>query len=179
MDTLEKAASLADLGEKVGGVAARLFQTLKGTSCSSGYSTESAKFYRRQHWALCDYYGLPALFFDITPCDECTFRVCLCIDADTPHFLRKLYDGPFDKEVMESCIADFKLQAGQHITYPGACSLVYTSMLQIVVKCLLSWSTDNQVGQEGDFGILEAWARTDKEQGRKHHMVIGLHGYSI
>ena len=66
-DALEKAASLVDLGEKVGGVAAQLFQTLKGTSRSSGYSTESAKFHRHQHWALCDYFGLPALVFTITP----------------------------------------------------------------------------------------------------------------
>ena len=109
MDALEKSASLVDLGEKVGGVAARLFQTLKGTSRSSGYSTESAKFHRRQHWALCDYFGLPALFFTITPCDECTFRVCLFVDADKPHFLPKLYDDQFDKAAMESCIADFEL----------------------------------------------------------------------
>ena len=39
--------------------------------------------------------------------------------------------------------------------------------MQIVIKCLLDWSTDNQVGQEGVFGILETWARTDEEQGRK------------
>ena len=44
--------------------------------------------------------------------------------------------------------------------------------MQIVIKCLLGWSTNNQVGGEGIFGILEAWARSDEEQGRKT-----LHGH--
>ena len=70
MAALVKAATLAALGRDVGVVADRLFWTLKGTLCYSGYSKESAKFHRRQHWALCDYFGLPALFFTITPCDK-------------------------------------------------------------------------------------------------------------
>ena len=37
MAALEKAATLADLGKQVRGVADRLFETFKGTSCSSGY----------------------------------------------------------------------------------------------------------------------------------------------
>ena len=107
------------------------------------------------------------MFFTITPCDECTFRARIFVDADKPHFLPKLYDDPFDKEAMESCIADFELRAQQRIKYPGACSLVYESLMQIVIKCLLGWSTDDQVGEEGIFGVLEAWARSDEEQGRK------------
>ena len=38
MASLEKAATLADLGRDVGGVAGRLFQTLKDALRSSGYS---------------------------------------------------------------------------------------------------------------------------------------------
>ena len=52
MSALEKAATLADLGKQVGGVAGRLIKTLKGALRSSGYSKESVKFYRREHWAL-------------------------------------------------------------------------------------------------------------------------------
>ena len=95
--------------------------------------------------------------------------VCRCRQTSLP---TKTYDDPFDKEAMESCIADFELRDEQRIKYPGACSLVYESLMQIVIKCLLGWSTDDQVGQEGVFGILEAWARTDEEQGRKT-----LHGH--
>lgn len=38
--------------------------------------------------------------------------------------------------------------------------------MQIAIKCLLGWGTDDQVGQEEVFGILEAQARIDEEQGR-------------
>ena len=62
MIALEKAATLADLGKQVGVVAGRLVKTLKGTSRSSGYSKEPAKFHRCRHWALCDYFGLPQYF---------------------------------------------------------------------------------------------------------------------
>ena len=90
-------------------MASRLIKTLKGTSRSSGYSKESTKFRRRQHWALCDYSGLPALFFTITPCDECTFRVRLFVDADKPHFLPKLIEDPFSKEATDVCDVEFKI----------------------------------------------------------------------
>ena len=167
MSALKKAATLADLGKQVGGVAGRLIETLKGTSRLSGYSKESAKFHRRQHWALCDYFRLPAVFFTITPCDECTFRVRLFADADNPHVLPKLVEDPFSKEATDIYDVDFTLRSKQRTMYPGACSLVYESPMQIVIKCLLGWNLDEQVGEEGVFGILEAWARTDEEQGRK------------
>ena len=176
MADLEKAATLADLGKQVGGVAGRLINTLKGTSRSSGYSKESAKFHRRQHWALCDYFGLPAVFLTITPCDECTFRVRLFADAGNPHVLPKLVEDPFSIEATEICDADFKLRSKQRSMYPGACALVYESLMQIVIECLLGWNSEEQrggqVGGEGIFSTLEAWARTDEEQGRKT-----LHGH--
>ena len=176
MADLEKAATLADLGKQVGGVAGRLIKTLKGTSRSSGYSKESAKFHRRQHWALCDYFGLPAVFLTITPCDECTFRVRLFADAGNPHVLPKLVEDPFSIEATEICDADFKLRSKQRTMYPGACALVYESLMQIVIKCLLGWNSEEQrggqVGGEGILSTLEAWARTDEEQGRKT-----LHGH--
>ena len=109
MAALEKAATLADLGKQVGSVADRLIETLKGTSRSSGYSKESAKFHCRQHWALCDYFGLPAVFFTITPCDECTFCVRLFADADNPHVLPKLVEDPFSKEATDILDVDFTL----------------------------------------------------------------------
>ena len=156
MSALKKAATLADLGKQVGGVAGRLIETLKGTSRLSGYSKESAKFHRRQHWALCDYFRLPAVFFTITPCDECTFRVRLFADADNPHVLPKLVEDPFSKEAANICDVDFTLRSKQRTMDPGACSLVYESLMQIVIKCLVGWNSNKQVGKEGVFGILEA-----------------------
>ena len=79
-------------------------------------------------------------------------------------------------EATEICDADFKLRSKQRTTYPGACALVYESLMQIVIECLLGWNSEEQrgghIGGEGIFSTLEAWARTDEEQGRKT-----LHGH--
>ena len=95
-------------------------------------------------------------FFTITPCDECTFRVRLFADADKRHILPKLVEDPFSKEATDVCDVDFTLRAKQRTMYPGACALVYESLMQIVIKCLLGWNSDKQVGEEGIFGILKA-----------------------
>ena len=181
MADLEKAATLADLGKQVGGVAGRLINTLKGTSRSSGYSKESAKFHRRQHWALCDYFGLPAVFLTITPCDECTFRVRLFADAGNPQVLPKLVEDPFSIEATEICDADFKLRSKQRTMYPGACALVYESLMQIVIECLLGWNSEEQrggqVGGEGILAPLKHGREQTKSKEEKLYMDTGSSGW--
>ena len=167
MDSLEQAATLADLGKKVGGIEGALLRNMKANTKCSGYSAEAAKYHRRIHFALCDYFGLPAIFLTITPCDMCTFRVRLFADAGSAHTLPHLSDDPFDPDEMEGCILDFELRKTQRMMYPGACSLVYQSLMEIVTECLLGWDSEKCVGTGGIFGVLEAWARTDEEQGRK------------
>ena len=147
MAALKNAATLADLGKEAGDVAGRLIKTLKGTLRSSGYSKESAKFHCRQHWALCNYFGLPAVFFTITPCDKCTFHVRLFADADNSHVLPKLVEDLFSKNATDICDMDFSPRSKQRTIYLGACYLVYESLMQIVIECLLRWNLDEQVGE--------------------------------
>ena len=92
----------------------------------------------------------------ITTCDECTFRGRLFADADNPHVLPKLVEDLFSKEAKDICDVDFTLRSKQRTMYPGACSLVYECLMQVVIKCLLGWNLDEQVDEEGVFGILEA-----------------------
>ena len=56
--------------------------------------------------------------------------------------------------------------------FPGACSLEYQSIVDIVIKVLLGWDMNKQEGGVGIFGELKAWAIAHKEQGRKT-----LHGH--
>ena len=67
---------------------------------------------------------------------------------------------------------DFKLRSTQRTIYPGACSLAYLHLTEIVTECLLGWDFEKRIGTGGVFGVLEAFARTDEEQGRKT-----LHGH--
>jgi hypothetical protein len=50
------------------------------TSCKAlGHTPEAAKQARKCMFALMDHFGPNSLFLTITPCDECSFRVCLYV----------------------------------------------------------------------------------------------------
>ena len=60
----------------------RLFKSIKGQSASLGHSNEAATFARQKLFSLWHYFGAPAIFFTVTPCDECSFCVWLYARPD-------------------------------------------------------------------------------------------------
>jgi hypothetical protein len=68
----------------------------------------------------------------------------------------------------ENCLADFVLQRDTRIKYPGACSLEFQSVMQILTKCMLRWDTKIQSSKgKGILGRVLAFSGADEEQGRK------------
>jgi hypothetical protein len=52
--------------------------------------------------------------------------------------------------------------------YPGACSLEFQSVMQILTKCMLRWDTKTQSSKgKGILGTVLAFSGADKEQCRK------------
>lgn len=74
---------------------------------------------------------------------------------------------PCDEKHIEDCVGDFNIRKKERIMYPGACSLMYQHLMQIVTECLIGWDPKTNTGRRGVFGIPLAYARTDEEQGRK------------
>ncbi len=69
------------------------------------------------------------------------------------------------------------LQKDARISYPGACSLEFQSVMQILMKWLLRWDTKTQTSKgKGILGTVIAFAGADEEQGRKHFIDIGKFG---
>ena len=67
----------------------------------------------------------------------------------------------------EACIADLHLRKQMRLRYPGACSLEYQSLLQIVLECLFQWDPKTQTAKgPGICGTLIAFAPADEEQQR-------------
>ncbi len=65
----------------------------------------------------------------------------------------------------EDCIADFALRKKLRLRYPGACSLEYQSLIQIVLHCLFQWDSKKQRAKgPGIVGTLLAFAPADEEQ---------------
>jgi hypothetical protein len=68
----------------------------------------------------------------------------------------------------EDFIANFVLQKDARISYPGASSLEFQSVMQILMECLLRWDTKTQTSKgKGILGTVIAFAGADGEQGRK------------
>ncbi|KAL7554752.1 hypothetical protein ACHAWF_018291, partial [Thalassiosira exigua] len=101
-------------------------------------------------------------------------------EAGKEHTLPSLGD-PTSPEDRQDCLLDFNFRIKQRTKYPGACSLVYQHLMQIVVECLLGWDSKTQTGKRGVFGPVLAWARTDEEQGRKtlhSHWQVWIEGFN-
>ena len=87
------------------------------------------------------------------------------------------HELPLLKGSEEDCIANFVLQKDARISYPGACSLEFQSIMQILTECLLKWDTKTQTATgKGILGTLTAFATADEEQGLKHCIDIGKYG---
>ena len=93
------------------------------------------------------------------------------MDADKVHTLPSL-ENITSPEKLSNCMLDLNLRKTQRLQYPGACSLVYQHLMQIVIECLFGWSKKTQSGRTGILGKVQAFARADEEQGRKT-----LHGH--
>ena len=88
---------------------------------------------------------------------------------------------PSLKSDEEEQMVDFCVRQKNRLLYPGACSLEYQSLVQIVLECLLGWNSNDQKGSEGILGKLEAFCRGDEEQGRgsNHgHWLIWVAGFN-
>ena len=66
------------------------------------------------------------------------------------------------------CIADFVLRKDIRLKNPGACSLEFQSVMQIVVECILRWDIKKKTSKgKGILGTVLAFFAADEEQGRK------------
>jgi len=166
IDDLNRAMMSIQTGQDPKGTAAEYIKTIKASCEPIGHSAEAAKKNRRRHFAICDYLGESSLFVTTTPCDECTLRVGLFVNAGEEQTLPPLGDLD-DKEHINQCKFHFELRKRYRTLYPGACSLVYQHLMQIVTECLIGWNTKTKTGRVGVLGKPLAWSRTDEEQARK------------
>ena len=84
-------------------------------------------------YALCDRYGIPSIFFSLTPDDECSFRVQLWANARERVKMTSLHCSDGD------LLADFNIRKNTRIKYPGACAIEYQSIVQVALKVLFGW----------------------------------------
>jgi hypothetical protein len=66
----------------------------------------------------------------------------------------------------EDCLADFVLRKDARLNNPGACSLEFQRVMQILTECMLKWDTKTKISKgKRILGTVQAFAGTDEEQG--------------
>jgi len=166
MKDLERAVYQKDTRQKVTGTAGQFLHAVDASCQPVGYSALNAKQNRRKHFAMDNYFGGHSLFLTTTPCDERTFRVKIFVNSGREVSLPNLRDWN-DQDHMQECMLDLEVRKRTRSLYPGACSLVYQHLMDIVTKCLIGWDPNTQSGRPGVLGIPLALSNTCEEQGRK------------
>jgi hypothetical protein len=68
----------------------------------------------------------------------------------------------------DECLADFVLRKDAKLKNPGACSLEFQSVMQILTELMLKWDIKTKTSKgKGILGTVWAFAGADKEQGQK------------
>jgi hypothetical protein len=67
----------------------------------------------------------------------------------------------------EDCIADFVLRKDARLNNPGACSLEFQTVMQILTEHMLKWDNRTKTSTgKGILGTEQAFAGADEEQGQ-------------
>jgi hypothetical protein len=86
------------------------------------------------------------------------------------------HDLPSLKCSDQECIADFQLQKHIRLNHPGACSLEFQDVMQIIMDCMLRWDSKKQTSKgKAMLGTVLAFSAANEEQGRTtlhHHWQI-------
>ena len=121
-------------------------------------------------------FGTPAIFFTISPCDECNFQIRVFASSDE----HQLPDWQCSKE---ECIAEWIYRSEVRMKYPGACALDFLNIIDIVIEHLLGWDEERgcPFDHGGIFGKLQAFSMAVEEQGRKTlhaHFILWVHEFN-
>ena len=147
-------------GTTSGDSASSLLHTVKASCKSDPYSDEAATVARTKLFALWNHFGLPSVFFTISPADECSFRVQLFCNTNK-HTLPSFVSSESE------CVSSMLFRKHVRTENPGACAREFKSLRDIIMEILIGW--DSKAGKQvrnGIFGIVEAWCDTTEEQDR-------------
>mmetsp|Transcript_8806 Transcript_8806/g.14245 ORF Transcript_8806/g.14245 Transcript_8806/m.14245 type:complete len:508 (-) Transcript_8806:717-2240(-) len=148
------------------------------TSCRSiGYTAAATRANWRLMYGLTDRFGTAHIFFTISLCNECSWRVRVWANAGMTMTMPSIDDPD------NVCLIDYKERRDTRLKYPGACALEYKSIIQTLLKKLFGWDCKKQKGDKRIFGTLLAFLFRSlyntlyyDTQIERPYMVIGFFG---
>ncbi len=90
--------------------------------------------------------------------NSCEFTFLILVQHELPSL----------KCTEDECLADFVLRKNARLNNPGAYSLEFQSIMQILTECILKWDIKSKSStRKGILGTVRAFAGANEEQGRK------------
>ena len=96
------------------------------------------------------YFGPPVVYFTVTPCDKCSFRLRLHF-TDHEHILPSIYDV----EDKAKCLLDFNARKTWRARYPGAYVIEHGGILQVLISVFICWDQEKHKGSSRTFGVSQ------------------------
>jgi len=153
-------------------------RSIKATCKHLPHSNEAADEARKIYFSFLIAFGLPAIFLTVTPDDLRCFRIIVysCMRVEK-------VDGDYcptdftDADIL----ADFQFHRETRFEYPGLCAEEYQRVVQLVIKHVFNWNTEEQKANGvGLFAEVLAWCLATEEQARKNlhgHFLLFLKGW--
>jgi hypothetical protein len=159
-----------DVSNQIGRPPNQLIHIVSAACKSIPYSDEAAKEARAKLFSMWYTFGPPAVFFTISPGDECSFRIKLYLNL-------KMDMLPQPTSDESDLIADFHFRSKLRIDNPGPCASEYNSIMQIIMEALIGWNFKEK--KQTSLGILEKYwvlviLQKNKEEKRYTPMYYSL-----
>ena len=140
------------------------------------HTNEAAAEARNKMFLMVYQFGLPAVFFTITPDDNNIFRMKVYASPNESH------SPPEDGMDAENCLFELEFQSDLRTKYSGLSAFDFESVVDIVVKHIIGWDDEKHGPTEGGgiFGVPLAYTMAAEEQGRKMlhgHFLIWIKGW--
>lgn len=155
----------------------KLVDSVYAISKKLPFTDEAAAEERRKLFSMCTRFGLPSIFFTVTPDDLDNFRIRVYSSGTGENAPLSLHDSPDNVDKYLDQCAEIRVK------YPGYCAHDFDSVLKIVIEHVIGWDSNAGTGNinKGAFGKCEAWYTPVEEQGRKtlhSHFLIWIKDWS-
>jgi len=140
----------------------QFLNSIEAVSRNMAHTNEAAKQARRRMFAMIAKFGVPAVFFTVTPNDSGSFRIKV-------NALKETEAPPNVDACSDDIEVDSSVAALLREKYPGLCAFDFENILGLIIEHLIGWDDTKGIPHKdgGVFGIPEAWSAAVEEQGRK------------
>jgi hypothetical protein len=136
------------------------------------HSNEASKDARKTYFSYLIRFGLPCIFFTISPDDSRNYRIVVYSLQHKEYEFGKIDVNSFSDE---DILMEFKIRQKIRLECPGLCAEEYQRVIHLVIKHIFQWDTEEGKSTGvGMFSELLAWCLATEEQGRK-----SLHGHFL